>query len=321
MYTNIELNKSLYNITGKTFTQALEELDPDKNYENTPLKGLDAYERQLKRFNIHVSGVNSDLVEKFFVSTQSAILFPEYIRRMIKKGIDEVCIAPRICAAVTQTDSNDYRGLVFTENTSENYPGEAVQIPVTTVRLASTTTALTKYARILDCSYESMRKQRLEAFGVALRELGATIAREINAAAVAKLKAGLEPHSYTSVSYLNIMAFWNTLVGHNMDIILASPKTVGSILGLTEIKGSTSTYSSDGCVTLPFGVTLMKCDSLADTEMVGLDSSCAAELILGSDIIIDTDKIIGTQCDQISCLVYADVSKLNSSALSLFKKI
>ena len=52
MYNNIKLEKGLYSITGKTFTQALAELDPDANYENTELKGLDAFERQLKRFDL-----------------------------------------------------------------------------------------------------------------------------------------------------------------------------------------------------------------------------------------------------------------------------
>ena len=56
MYNNIKLEKGLYSITGKTFTQALAELDPDANYENTELKGLDAFERQLKRFDIKVKG-------------------------------------------------------------------------------------------------------------------------------------------------------------------------------------------------------------------------------------------------------------------------
>ena len=64
MYNNIKLEKGLYSITGKTFTQALAELDPDANYENTELKGLDAFERQLKRFDIKVKGANSDRVEK-----------------------------------------------------------------------------------------------------------------------------------------------------------------------------------------------------------------------------------------------------------------
>ena len=54
--TTISNLVGLYSITGKTFTQALAELDPDENRENTELKGLDAFERQLKRFDIKGKG-------------------------------------------------------------------------------------------------------------------------------------------------------------------------------------------------------------------------------------------------------------------------
>ena len=53
-YDNIRIEKSLYT-TGKSFTQALEALDPSENYKGTSLEGLDAYERQLKRFDIKVA--------------------------------------------------------------------------------------------------------------------------------------------------------------------------------------------------------------------------------------------------------------------------
>ena len=116
MYNNIKLEKGLYSITGKTFTQALAELDPDANYENTELKGLDAFERQLKRFDIKVKGANSDRVEKFFISTESAVLFPEYIRRTVKQGMDEASIMGKVAAAVSYTDGVDFRGLNVTKS-------------------------------------------------------------------------------------------------------------------------------------------------------------------------------------------------------------
>ena len=55
-YDNLKLEKGLYT-TGKSFTQALEQIDPSENYAGTPLEGLDAYQRQLKRFDIKVSGI------------------------------------------------------------------------------------------------------------------------------------------------------------------------------------------------------------------------------------------------------------------------
>ena len=81
-FENIKLEKGLYT-TGKSFTKALEELDPSEEYIGTELEGLDAFQRQLKRFDIKVSGRGSDTVEKFFKTSDSAALFPEYVLSLI----------------------------------------------------------------------------------------------------------------------------------------------------------------------------------------------------------------------------------------------
>ena len=42
-FDNIKLEKGLYS-TGKSFTEALESIDPSENYAGTELEGLDAYQ-------------------------------------------------------------------------------------------------------------------------------------------------------------------------------------------------------------------------------------------------------------------------------------
>ena len=74
-YDNLKLEKGLYT-TGKSFTQALEQIDPSQNYAGTPLEGLDAYQRQLKRVDIKVCVIGSDSVSKCFQTSDSAALFP-----------------------------------------------------------------------------------------------------------------------------------------------------------------------------------------------------------------------------------------------------
>ena len=61
-YDSLRLEKGMYGVPGKSFTQVLEELDPSGNYEGGALGGLDAYQRQLKRFGIRVGGPASDPV-------------------------------------------------------------------------------------------------------------------------------------------------------------------------------------------------------------------------------------------------------------------
>ena len=120
MYKDIKLEKGLYNITGKSFTRVLSEMDPDENYKNTDLAGLDAFERQLKRFDIKVQGEHCDRVEKFFLSTESAVLFPEFVRRCIKEGMDKASILSEVVAATTLTDEITYRGLTIVKSGTDN---------------------------------------------------------------------------------------------------------------------------------------------------------------------------------------------------------
>lgn len=319
MYNTIKLEKGLYSITGKTFTQALEALDPDSNYAGTELAGLDAFERQLKRFDIKVKGADSDRVEKFFVSTDSAVLFPEYVRRMIKAGMDEASIIPNVAAAVTYTDSTDYRGLTVTPDANSDQVSEAGTVPVTTVRLSQTNEGLTKFARKLNCSYESVRKQRLEAFGVILRNLGAAISRDVNGLILTKMKTGASSSSISgsTITYADLTAFWGTMTDFNMTTMVCTPAAMAQILGLSEMKYCIGEYMSGGTVETPYGVTLVKSPQLTGALCVGIDKTSAGEMVFGTDVIVDFDKLISTQCDEISASVIVGFSTICSGAVKV----
>ena len=86
-FDSVKLEKGMYHTPKKSFSQVLEELDPSQQYENSELEGLDAFQRQLRRFDIKVSGENSDIVDRFFQSSESASLFPEYVSRAVAQGM------------------------------------------------------------------------------------------------------------------------------------------------------------------------------------------------------------------------------------------
>lgn len=319
MYTDIKLEKGLYSITGKTFTQALAELDPDSAYENTELKGLDAFERQLKRFDIKVKGANSDRVEKFFLSTQSAVLFPEYVRRAIKAGLNAASILPQVAATTTYTDSMDFRGLTVTSDGESDVVAQCGELPVTTVKLAASSSALTKFARKLSCSYESVRKQRLEAFGVILRNLGAAIATDVNGLCMAQITSGITPSHIAGdeITYADLAAFWSSMSEFNMTTMVCKPETMAKILGLEQMKYCVGDYMTSGMVKTPYGVTLVKCSQLESDVAVGIDNSCAVEAVFGTDVVVDFDKLISTQCSEIACSVTVGFSKLTDGAVKV----
>lgn len=82
-FNEIRLEKGMYSERGKTFEQTLEALDSNENYKGTPYEGLDAFQRQLKRFDIKVRGAGSDVVEKFS------------LHRGIRRAVSRVRLAQR----------------------------------------------------------------------------------------------------------------------------------------------------------------------------------------------------------------------------------
>ena len=51
-FDDVKLDKGMYSVSGKSFTAVLESEDPSERYKGTSLEGLDAFQRQLKRFDI-----------------------------------------------------------------------------------------------------------------------------------------------------------------------------------------------------------------------------------------------------------------------------
>ena len=80
-FETVKLDKGMYSEAGRSFTKVLEKCDPSEQYKGTPLEHLDAFQRQLKRFDIHVKGAGSDMVEKFFHRANRPCCSREFVSR------------------------------------------------------------------------------------------------------------------------------------------------------------------------------------------------------------------------------------------------
>lgn len=167
-FKNIELSQEMYQNPNKTFTQVLEELDPSVCCFGTSLDELDAFQRQLKRFDIKVSGSNSDCVEKFFKTYQSSILFPEYVRRQVLQGYRNTEEISKIIASKTIINSCDYRS-VYVDNIESDKEH--------TIKIQENLVQLHKRGKLLNVNYGTVRFQRLDLFGIALQQIGRYIAQ------------------------------------------------------------------------------------------------------------------------------------------------
>ncbi len=334
-YDSIRLEKGMYQHSGRSFTQVLESLDPSEQYQGTALEGLDAYQRQLKRFDIRVKGGGSDSVEKFFRTTESAVLFPEFIARTVRTGAEEQDPLPSLLATTTVIDAMDYRSIYSLPEEDDIAPGrvaEGAEIPTVQVRLKEQLIGLKKRGRMLVASYEAVRFQKLDLFSVLLRQIGRSIQRELAADAVSALidgdgnpgsaapvsAVGTSPISGTAgtLGYDQLVEFWSLFDPHEMNTLLAGSAAMVSLLKVPELQNPLTglNFQGTGRLASPLGAALVRSEAVPAGVLVGLDRRSALEMVKVGDIQVDYDRLIDRQLERAAVTSLAGFSKICGDA-------
>ena len=333
-YDNLKLEKGMYRQEGMSFTQVLESLDPSENYRGTALEGTDAFQRQLKRFGIRAKGAGSSPVEKFFRTMDSAVLFPEYIARTVRQGMEENDILPNITATTTVIDAMDYRS-IYSVPTDEDKAMQDVEegaaIPETEVKSKEHLVSLSKRGRMLVASYEALRFQKLDLFGVMLRQIGAHIQKQQLMDAVNVLKSGDGNNNAAKVftigtspitgtkgilGYDQLVEFWGQFDPYTMNTLLCSTNTMTKMLKIPELQNPLTglNFQGTGKLTTPLGAQLHRTSAVADGVIIGLDNRYALEQVRAGDVLVEYDKLIDRQLERAAITSIAGFAKICDGA-------
>lgn len=326
-YDKLNLEKGMYHVAGKSFTSVLEELDPSEQYSGTKLAELDAFERQLKRFDIKVAGRGSDPVEKFFSTSTSAALFPEYVKRAVLTGTGESDLLNNLIATRTYIDSLDYRSITSVpteDDKSLKRVAEGASIPTTTVKTQENLVKLNKRGRMLVASYEAIRFQKLDLFTVTLRQIGNQIAKQQLADAIEVLKNGdgnsnaAETVSLLSsaFSYSDLLNLWSKFEDFTLNTLVADAGALVKLLGMTEFKDPLTglNFQTTGKLATPMGASLFKTEAMPKDTLIGLDKNCALEMVSVGDVTIEYDKLIDRQLERAAITSTAGFAKIFADA-------
>lgn len=327
VFEKITLEKGMYQ-TGRSLTEILEEMDPSDNYKGTSLEGLDAFTRQLKRYDIKVNGKGSDTIEKFFATSNSAALFPEYVSRAVNAGREEVNQLDDVVATVTKIDGMDYRSCTSSmtdDDKSLKRVAEGAFIPVTEIKTNDNLVHLHKRGRMLVASYEALRFQRIDLFTVTLKQIGAYIARSQMADAVDVILNGdgngngcasVSPAAAGSLSYADLISMWSALTPFELNTVLASTTAMTALLTMTEMKDAVAglNFQGSGKMITPLGANLIHTAALSGSNIIGLDKNCALEMVVAGDVAVDYDKLIDRQLEKASISCIAGFAKIYTGA-------
>lgn len=338
-YENIHLEKGMYCESGKSFSQVLESLDPSEAYKGTALEGTDAFQRQLKRFGIRARGVGSDPVEKFFSTFESAVLFPEFIARVVRQGIDEANILPSIVATVTNIDAMDYRSIYSIPSESEKElkdVAEGAIIPATAIRSKENLIKLHKRGRMLVASYEALRFQKLDMFSVMLRQIGAYINKmhlsdavdviengDGNSNSAGIYTVGDDPISGTSgvLTYDQLVEFWAQFQPYEMNTMLVNSGTMVNLLKLPELQNPLTglNFQGTGKFETPLGAQLLQTPAVSDDTIIAFDRRYTLEMVQAGDVMVEYDKLIDRQLERAAITSICGFSKICDDAAKVLE--
>ncbi len=338
-FDHIRLEKGMYRESGKSFAQVLEALDPSEGYKGTSLEGTDAFQRQLKRFGIRVKGQNSDPVEKFFATMESAVLFPEFVSRVVRQGMEEANILPSLVATVTNIDALDYRSIYSTAEETDKrlaHVAEGATIPATTIRSRENLITLHKRGRMLVASYEALRFQKIDLFSVMLRQIGTHIQKmhlddavkvltdgDGNSNAATVYTVGTSPISGTkgTLSYNQLVEFWAQFHPYEMNTMLLSSPTMVKLLKMEEFQNPLTglNFTGTGKFTSPLGAELLRTDSMDDASILALDRRYALEMVQAGEVSVEYDKLIDCQLERAAITSTCGFGILDGQAAGILK--
>ncbi|WMJ23727.1 phage major capsid protein [Paludicola sp. MB14-C6] len=331
-YDNITLEKGMYH-SNKSFSQVLEELDPTSNYQGSDLSNLDAFERQLKRFDIKVKGQQSDTLSKFFQTTQSAALFPEYVKRCVIQGLTEANILHDIIATNTKIDSFDYRPITCISNDEDkklNRIAEGAQIPTTEIKMQDRLIQLYKRGRMLLASYEALKSQRLDLFAITLKQIGAYIAKSQLEDAIEVIQHGDDNLNVAEVvgaatagtlTYDDLINLWSKFESFEMNRLLVAPDVMVKLLNIAELKNPATglNFQATGKLSTPLGATLYRSSCIPSGKIIALDKNFALEKVTASEVSIDSDKLIDRQLERSAITSIAGFAKIFEGASKILE--
>ncbi len=325
----VKLDEELYSkcaLRGWSLTDILEEINP-----SDPDDVLDAFERQLKLRDIKIAGEGADIIERFFASNDNKILFPEFVGRQIRIGIEQYNKLKHVVATRTRINDDTYKTLYLTNSDEEKRlakTSEGASLPSVEIKTSEHTLKIYKYGRYLETTYEAMRRKKANVVVVFLRAIGIQIAKDKFADAVDVAINGdgnsnaaevVNTASTGTLTYSDLVDFWLGFDPYVMNAMVVNKATAQTVLNLSEFKDPEVGlgFLTKGDLVSPLGCKLIVDETMPADKILGLDNRYAIEEVFETGIITEAEKLIRKQIEGTAVSETAGFGKLFNEATKI----
>ena len=349
----ITLNRDMYLAAAAekmTFSQYLGKLDPTPEGEK-----LDAFRRQLKKCgiitkSIYEKGIYADPVEAFYRTSESQVLFPEFIARQVREAIVQDTMLPYLIGQNTIITGDSYRTFYVEdqpEKQRKKRVTEASELPRAKIVGKEQTVKIYKFGRAIEASYEVIRRMQIDMLALHVRRIAMQVAKDkvdeiidvvvdgdgnSNAATTYNLTALDTGATAGTLTAKGLLKFLMKFKPYPCNVLITDEDTFVQLV-LTNIPNLTTAdllrLLAEGTTVgidlaapqLPSGtVRLFWNDTVTAGDLIGINGQYAIEQVTeaGSDIQ-ESDRFITRQTQVLTISENSGYSKMFNEATAILK--
>ncbi|MBN2326314.1 MAG: phage major capsid protein [Candidatus Omnitrophica bacterium] len=311
---------------GFDLTGYLESLDPSPQESE-----LDAFERQLALAGVRVSGEDADIIDRFFASQESAVLFPEFVSRSVQTGFEDFNKLRAILAARVKIEDNTYKSIYMDDSVYSDgekslaVVGEGAFLPEIELKTAEHAVRIKKYGRYLQATYEAIRRKRTNVIAVFLRCIGVQIQRDKFIDAVDVLLNGdgngnaaeiVTTASSGELTYSDLVTFALSFAPYRMNAMICNKSTAATLLNIQEISepAVSGGFQTQGENVRLFGADLIVDESAPSDQIIGVDRRFAIQEVYETGVLTESERLIRRQIEGTAISEIAGFAKIVSDA-------
>jgi len=315
--------------SGKTFGMWLEDYRVDKGMEPTIYQDLTnsevhalkkkikaagekvpltTFEEILKAYDIRTYGPQTDRVEKFFATSDTSVLFPEYLATQVYAGIIQGGLVDQFIATTTNISGEDFRKVYLQDVETErqlSIRGASGEFPRSQIKVGRQTVNLGYYGRAVEFSYATMSQTPLNVVSKMMQRIGMQIDVDETDDMIYTLlngdgnSNGLEadqtknPATTATITKTDVITFTNALPsGYQLDKFVGRDTYIQKFWdALSDMTNPMAQWGVTG-LTLPIGYKWERSVLTAD-YLLGVDSRYAVGKITNDALsLTESDKII-----------------------------
>ncbi len=321
---------------GLTFTEFLEEIDPTP--EGCP---LDAFERRLALADLPVYSARSVSLDAFY-ETDSKVLFPEYIDREIRIGMElgrNNLRLDDIVATTTTIDGGSYENAEAEIDDAKVRMAQVAQgaeFPTVNLKVTDRPLKLAKVGVKIRGTYEFRRRIKANVFAVILHRIGMVLGKDLAGEALSVAINGIAGQSNAApvdnaanlgtFTYKDFVTFDQSFDPYEASLLVASKEMIIEILTMNQFADPQAgfNFQSSGRYVTPFGNTLKRFNDLnilPTDQMVGVQADmCIEKVVEAGASLTESDKIISGQWEEIVISDVVGFSKLFKDAARVFNR-